>query len=313
MKTRKMLSTALLIPALLILNFGMYSCAGGPSAEEKIARDQMTAGTSDETAPAEKSTGEEGYNAAPVTTEQQNKDKDASPPVANDKVPAMIIKTADISMQVEKYDGARSKILEIIKKHNAYVGSENQTNDRYNISNVMVIRVKAENFDALVDELLKEAIYVDSKKINAEDVTAEFVDVNARLRSKKEAEAQYLEIMKKARTVNEILEVQQYLRTIREEIESYEGRLKYLNDKVSYSTVNLTFYEKSNVVQIEPGRSFGSRFVEALDWGWKGLVSFFLGLIYIWPLLLITIIGLWLMVRLIKRAKKKRLLKQAKG
>jgi hypothetical protein len=117
----------------------------------------------------------------------------------------------------------------------------------------------------------------------------------------------FLQSMKKARTINEILEVQQYLRTIREEIESYEGRLKYLSDKVTYSTVNLTFYEKSNVVQIEPGRSFGSRFVEALDWGWKGLVSFFLGLIYIWPLLLITIAGLWLMIRLIKRAKKRKL------
>ena len=310
MNTKKMIGTALLIPALLILNLGMYSCASGPSSEEKTAIDKTSVSQTDETAPVQKSSGEESFDAPPANAEQ-TKDKDASVPAADDKVPAMIIKTADISMQVEKYESSRSKILEIIKKHNAYVGSENQTNDHYNISNMMVIRVKAVDFDALVEELLKEAIYVDSKKINAEDVTAEFVDVNARLKSKKEAEAQYLDIMKKAHTINEILDVQQYLRTIREEIESYEGRLKYLNDKVSYSTVNLIFYEKSNAVQIEPGRSFGSRFVEALDWGWKGLVSFFLGLIYIWPLLLITLVGLWLMVRLLKRAKKRRALKKA--
>jgi hypothetical protein len=310
MNTKKMIGTALLSTVLLFANFGMTGCGAKSAKDEINADNKTTAGLTDETAPEIKSPGEETYNAAPVSTEQQTKDKEASVPVANDKVPAMIIKTADISMQVEKYDGSRSRILDIIKKHNAYVGSENQTNNHYNISNIMVIRVKAADFDALVEELLKEAIYVESKKINAEDVTAEFVDVNARLKSKKEAEAQYLDIMKKARTINEILDVQQYLRTIREEIESYEGRLKYLNDKVSYSTVNLSFYEKSNALQIEPGRSFGSRFVEALDWGWKGLVSFFLGLIYIWPLLLITIIGLWLMARLIKRAKKRRALKK---
>lgn len=302
---------AVLIPALLILNFGMAGC--GAKSEKEDINIKTSAYTTDETAPAEKNKAGEEYNESPPSPGEQTKDKGTSAPVADDKVPAMIIKTADISMQVEKYDASRTKILQIVKKFNAYVGSENQTNDHYNISNMIVIRVKAGDFDALVDELLKEAIYVDSKKINAEDVTAEFVDVNARLKSKKEAEAQYLEIMKKARTVNEILEVQQYLRTIREEIESYEGRLKYLTDKVAYSTVNLSFYEKSNVVQIEPGRSFGSRFVEALDWGWKGLVSFFLGLIYIWPLLLITLVVLWLIRRLVKRARKRRLQKMQKS
>ncbi len=228
-----------------------------------------------------------------------------SPQAENEKIPQKIIKSADISFKVEKYDASRAKILAIIKQHNAYVSSENQTGDEYKTSNMMVIRVGASDFDVLVDVLLKEAVFVDYKKINSDDVTEEFVDISARLKSKREALEQYELILKKAKSIEEILDVQQYIRTLQEEIESIEGRLKYLNNKVDLSTINLTFYEQGQILPMQK-ESFGYKVREAISYGWQGLVSFFIGMIYLWPFWLIVIISLYIIRYFVKKAKRKR-------
>jgi hypothetical protein len=232
-----------------------------------------------------------------------------TPPVDNDQIPQKVIKTSDLSFKVEKYDVSRTKILSIIKQRHAYVSSENQTGDDYRTTNVMVIRVGSADFDVLIDDLLKEAVFVDYKKINAEDVTEEYVDITARLKSKKDALAQYELILKKAYSITDILEVQQYIRTLQEEIESIEGRLKYLNNKVELSTINLTFYEQGKLMPMQSD-SFGYKVRQAISYGWQGLVTFFIGMIYLWPLWLIIIVTLYLIRYFVKKARRKRAKKQ---
>ncbi len=254
-----------------------------------------------------KTTSEEASDMA-GGSEYQQKDKgveQGSPQVETEKITQKIIKTADISFKVDKYNMARTEILAIIKKHNGYVAFENQTGDEYRTTNVMIIRVDAENFDALVDNLLKEAVFVDFKKVNSEDVTEEFVDINARLKSKKDAMLQYETILKKAFSINDILEVQQYIRTLQEEIESLEGRLKYLNNKVALSTINLTFYEQGNILPSQ-SEGFGYKLKKALSWGWQGLVTFFLAIIYLWPLWVVGLITFFVIRYFVKKARKKR-------
>ncbi len=260
-------------------------------------------------------TEESGQKSAGAFSENEKSDtrtlEQNSPQSVTEKVPQKIIKTADISFKVDKYDKARTDILAIIKKHNGYVSSENQTGDKYRTNNVMVIRVDAVNFDALLDNLLKEAVFVDFKKVNSEDVTEEFVDINARLKSKKDAMLQYETILKKAYSINDILEVQQYIRTLQEEIESLEGRLKYLNNKVAMSTINLTFYEQGNILPSQ-SEGFGYKLKKALSWGWQGLVTFFLALIYLWPLWIICLVTFYIVRHFVKKARKKRAAKQQK-
>ncbi len=229
-----------------------------------------------------------------------------TPADSREQIQAKVIKTADISYQVEDFDESRRKILETVSRFRARVSSENQTNDGYRLSNTMVIRVEGGGFDSLVDALMTEAIYVEYKTVNAQDVTEEYVDLTARLKSKKELEARYSEILKKANTINEILEVQEYLGRIREEIESFEGRLKYMDDRVAFSTISLKYYEQLDNVSKQPDRTFGSRMEEAFGTGWNGLVTFFLGLIYLWPLWLIMGLLTWLVVFLVKRARRRR-------
>jgi Flp pilus assembly protein TadB len=173
----------------------------------------------------------------------------------------------------------------------------------------MVIRVKSESFDKLLHGILEQAVRIDNKTINAEDVTSEFVDAEARLKSKKEAEEQFALILKKANTINDILAVQEQLRAIREEIESYQGKLKYLNDKVNYCTVNIKFYEKSNYIPSSES-GFFYRVSKAFATGWQGVVAFFIGLIYLWPLLLIALLTLYFIRRMVRSRKARKLEKK---
>ena len=314
---RKCFAGFLFITALMSLSVfgGCGSADTAPEIKEKAPVVESTApdaggeGYAEEDKSGKPSPGENKSEQPSASANDETDIKDN--PAATEKIPQKIIKTAEVSCQVAKYEESRKKILSVIAAHKGYVSSEDQSTNGYNLNNTMVIRVDAPEFDVLLDELLKEAVYVEYKKINASDVTEEFVDINARLKSKRDAEEQYTQILKKANTINEILEVQQYLRTIREEIESLEGRLRYLNDKVSYSTITLSFYEKISDVPVEPGSTFLSRLTDALSWGWHGLLAFFIGIIYVWPLWVILAISLYIVIRIVKRSRRRRMQKQA--
>ena len=98
--------------------------------------------------------------------------------------------------------------------------------------------------------------------------------------------------LKQTKNVSEVLLVEEQLNTVRADIESAEGRLKYLKDKVSMSTLNLTFYETTSAPVGffgEIGKSFVS--------GWKGFLYFILGIISAWPIVLLVSFFLFWFIR----------------
>lgn len=269
------------------------------------------------------------YYNAPVSEaiDQSNKEKDISVKGANTqtitstsstgtekidvkkepdtKIPSKIIKTADISFQIKDIKDARTKIIAIVRKSGAYISTENQATNSYSITNDMTIRIKPESFDDLVDKLMELSIYTDYRKITSQDVTADYVDTEARLKSKTEVETRYTEILKKAVTIYDILQVEEKLNQIHEEIDAAKGKLKYMNDEVTYSTINLHFYEKLDY-QPAPESGFFYKFGKAFSGGWQALQMFFIGVIYLWPLWIIAAIVVYLVLWFIKRGKRKR-------
>ena len=225
----------------------------------------------------------------------------ASAPI---KMAEKIKKTADVNISVEDYKVARVAIDKIVKTGNGYISGENEQNSTYSISNSMTIRVANKDFDAMVSNIAGVASHMNSKNIYMEDVTAEFVDITARLKTKKEVEKRYIDLLQKAVKITDILEVEEHLRGIREEIESKEGQLKLLNDQVAYSTINLNFSQSFEYTpQDEPG--FFGRMGHAFGNGWKGFLSFLIGLVYVWPLWLILGLTAYFLVKFIKRKMKK--------
>lgn len=222
----------------------------------------------------------------------------------NEKIEKKIIKTANISIEVEDFKKARPALDILLKKYDAYIADESEQNYDYQITDDLIIRVKAENFDSLLNDVSGLAVHVNSKHVKLSDVTEEFIDIIARLKNKKQVELQYLEILKQARTIDEILKVNEHLRVIREEIESKEGRLKYLNSQVSLSTIYLSMYQRIENAGYYP--SFGYKFIKAVEGGWDGILIFILGLVYLWPLILIILVAVWLIIRYRKKRKKKK-------
>lgn len=211
------------------------------------------------------------------------------------KIGKKIIKTADLSIETKDYQKTISEIKNTLKKFDCYIQQENENNYENNIVTTIVIKVKNTQFDSLVNQILASPqTNINSKNIYISDVTEQYIDYYIRVKNKKLTEEQYQQILKKAKTVSEILEVQKYLNEVRTEIETFEGKLKYIDYQVKYSTINLTInYSKPSNFS-----SFGELIVEALKGGWIGIKYVTLGIIALWPV--------WLILGIIFYFRKKR-------
>lgn len=298
----------LTLTALFAINFQLSSC------HSKSGKSDMNIGQEEEDmiskSPSELKQADFD-NAKATKKSSAKKDKapggreaDDVPPIKEaKKSKSKIIKNANIKYRVEEYEKAYIQVTDIVNQHGAYISNEDAVKNNYSLYNQLEIRCDADKFDNLVNDLMKISIYVDFKKISAEDVTDQFVDMQARLKAKTEVEGRLKSILQKARTIQEILEVEKEIKYVREEIETIEGRLKYLSDRVSYSTIKLHIYEDIEF-KSAPEKGFGYKFVKALKAGWDGLQIFIIGIFYLWPLWLILGGVLWLILRLVKRGKR---------
>lgn len=288
---------------LLILTFVMLtSCENRTSDFDVANKEEKMVAACDIVAP-EAVLSESANYVSPVVDKRitQGSAALAYTPV---KIPAKIKKTANFNFSVDDYQKARAEIEKMVKSKNAYIGNENEQNTTYSISNDMVIRVMNKDFDELVIKLPNIASNVNSKNISAEDVTAEFVDIQSRLKSKKEIEQRYLDILQKASKVTDILEIEEKLGEIREEIEAKEGELKYLSDQVDYSTINLNFHQEFEYKPTDKPGFFG-RLGTAFGNGWSGFLAFVVQLVYAWPLWIILGLVSYFLVKFIKRKIRK--------
>lgn len=213
-----------------------------------------------------------------------------------------IIKTAQVRIQVEKVKESKAIINQLVQKADGYLATSNESRDNASYTATFVIRVPAVKFEALLEELLEQGIFIEQNNITVQDVTEEFIDIQTRLKTKRALEARYLELLKQAKNMKDILELEQALQTVREEIESKEGRLKYLTNQVGYSTINLDIYEQVPYAAA-PEIGFWSKLFAGAGNGWNILLQLVIGTITLWPLWLILAIAVWLSRRLLQKRR----------
>lgn len=283
-----------------LITLFLISCGSSKDENDKIAYEPESdmnylPSSNDELFTNENTRTYTGDNKEKITDPENTKD-------GTDKIEKKIIKTANISFGVSEYKKSKPNINKIIAKHKGYVASESENNSSYSISNTIIIRVPAENFEKLLSDLEGEAEDFESKSINTSDVTEEFVDIMTRLENKKKVEAQYIELLKKARTIAEILEVNEHIRRLREEIEAKEGRLKYLKNQVGLSTITVYVHQDYSTVSY----GFIHKVGGALGGGWEGFLGFVIGLLYIWPLLIIAAAVTYFVRKGIRKRRKRK-------
>lgn len=116
-----------------------------------------------------------------------------------------LIKEGRVEFETDHLNSTRKTIFEAIKKYNAYVSSDQEYKSPGRKSNTLIIRIPAENFDNLLSDATQGVEKFESKEINVKDVTEEFLDIEARLKTKKELEQRFIELLKEAKNVSEIL------------------------------------------------------------------------------------------------------------
>ena len=218
---------------------------------------------------------------AELATEQQlaQTDQAGSPDLTERKV----IKEGFIDFATDDLAATRSVILAAVRDHGGYVAADRQDRSPGHVSHTLEVRVPAAEFDVFLADATRNVERFDGREIRVRDVTKEFLDVEARLATKKALEERYLSLVQQAATVTDILEIEKQLGELRADIESIEGRLKYLRDRVALSSLTITFYQ-----HVAADNAFAGRFRDGFRSGWENLIWFFVGLTHLWPFLLIT-------------------------
>jgi hypothetical protein len=201
-----------------------------------------------------------------------------------------IIWNANLEFQVKNVDESTKDISNLCAKYEAFISRMNLSSTNYQISNNITIRVNNENFNKLIKDLKGTSTFIRRVEINSNDVTEEFIDIESRLKTKKEVRERYIDILRnRSGEIKDVIAAEDAIRKITEEIEAKEGRLRYLQDKVSQSTINLEIYQKVDFEK-EPEtfeKGFFTKAKESLETGWNIITEIFLLLLSIWPILLI--------------------------
>jgi hypothetical protein len=235
--------------------------------------------------------------SAEIMPEKQNINEGA---VGVDK---KLIKEANLSFETDDIETTAIQVRLIAKAHKAYLDEENRFEYETESGYSMTVRVPETEFDKFLEEVLVNANIskLTNKTIRVNDVTSEYIDVETRLKVKKETEAHYLELLKQAHNLTETMELEKQLSDIRAEIESTEGRMKYLANQVDYSTVHISFTDRKGVTV-----RFFSEIKSAFKGGWQVFLRFLIGLTYLWVFIPVFFVCRYLFIRIRRNRRSKR-------
>lgn len=207
------------------------------------------------------------------------------------EVDQKIIKNGSLRLSVDDVTATSARIVDAAKAREGFVQSANisERQDGTHIGYVTV-RVPAKSFEEMMAGIRLFAKAVKEENTSGQDVTEEFTDLQAQVRNAQAQEATYLEVLKSAKTVEDILKVQERLGYIRGQIEQLQGRQKYLENVTSYSTISVTLEEEPKV-QV-PTKEF--RFTAQVKEAVQALIASFQGLLSVLIWLVIVVGGLFL-------------------
>ena len=308
LKTTAMKKIIIAMSAILLF----ISCGKNKAPENSIAQLGRDLDVSSTKSITDKKEDFISNNIDTVAKQQQNdpdnsKQGQQTPPTRIDW-DKKIIKNANLNLEIKDYNAYNTSLRQKIKQFGGYVAQEEQNQSDYKIENSLVIKVPVDQFDEAVNSISANAKELKEKKITSQDVTTEVIDTRSRLEAKKQVRLRYLDLLKQAKNMEEILSVQAEINGIQEQIESAAGRIEYLQHSSSFSTINLSFYQVLNAAASDNDKppTFATRIANAFKLGWSWIVELSIGLVSIWPLLLV-VFGL---IILYKRAQKPKI-KQA--
>jgi len=198
-----------------------------------------------------------------------------------------IIRSATLCYEVNEMDSSLKIVSTLLSQYKGVIQNERQYSQTDRLYTYLTVRVPAEYFENFITSLLAgdEIRRLEEKNISARDVTEQFIDIESRLSTKRQALIRYRELLQKAETITDIITVEDKIRKLQEEIESQEARLKYMSEQVEMSEIHINLYEVTKAAYV-PNKSdaFFPTLLRALHSGFKGIVVVFFWIIRLWPI-----------------------------
>ncbi|MEP6747474.1 MAG: DUF4349 domain-containing protein [Bacteroidota bacterium] len=216
-----------------------------------------------------------------------------------------IVKTGNLTMEVKSYKTFNDMLHTGIKQLGGYVAQEEQSQSDYRIENTITIKVPVDQFDNAISKLTPFSEKILEKKITAEDVTAEIVDTKSRMIAKEKVRDRYLDLLKQAKNMKEILEVQTEVNDIQENIEAATGRIGYLGHAAAFSTIHISFYQVLNAPINDLPPSYSTRILESFNTGMHWFADLLVVFVSLWPLLM-GVGAAWFFIRKYKVSAAKK-------
>jgi hypothetical protein len=186
--------------------------------------------------------------------------------------PSMLIRTGSASIEVAKLDPAIIKVRELATKLGGYVANSSITGGRDQVrSATLELKIPAAQYDQAIGGLGSIG-KVEAVNTSVEDVGEEYVDITARVTNAKRLEERLVNLLAtRTGKLEDVLAVERELARVREEIERYEGRMRYLRTRAAVSTLSITVHEPMPILGQNPG---DNPIVGALKQAWRNFVGF---------------------------------------
>ncbi len=226
-------------------------------------------------------------NAEVMTEEHQH-------PVASAIDTRKLVKKAAYRFEVADASKTVSAVQNAVTRYPAIIADSKMASYPDRIEHVITVRIEAPHFEAFLNEIDREPKSVDFRTVTTTDFTKEFVDLEARLATKREVLDRFTTILRdKTGTVEDVLAAERQIGQLQEEIESAVSRLNYLKDQVAFSTITLEIYQTLNLHASVSETPLGEKFANAFRSGLNGITQSLIVLTHLWPLLIAGITA-WL-------------------
>lgn len=282
---------------------GAATAIGQGSLNATLAPKEIAGGAPDQSRSAQtQSVGAAAEPAAPATAGSTEAGGNLDLALAG--IDRKIVSTANLQIEVAKgkFQNAYDQALQIADKYDGYVvSSQSSAGDQGSAARTgtITVRVPVVSFS----QALRDAGAlgnVKSRQVDSQDVTGQYVDLQARLKNAEAQEQALQDLLIRAKSVNEVLQVRQVLSSTQQEIEQLKGQLQYLKEHTSYATLALGLFEAGAPAVVPATAGWG--FLQALEDALRGFVSTFntmiVGIGSLLPVLIILAVGAWIVYRL---------------
>lgn len=306
MRYLKLLALAYLLPFIVALNAcQQMDKSTGDKNYNKETSPQTTAPVQDGEFKTDAPSSEQNEKVVDGRLKQVNYQQQTDNFNTQDK--RMIIRSGTMQTEIDNFAESEAKVKQIVANFNGYVtNSTSQLNTSGKRQGSITIRVSSDKFDGMLSELSKIG-KVMNQNISGKDVTEEYMDAEARLKTQRELESRLLQLLsEKTANLTSVVEVEQKLASVRENIEKTEGRMRYLKDQSAYSTLTLSLYEPA-ILNTSSGGGFFYEIGQGVKRGLNGFTSVISGIITVVialsPILAILGLAIYITIRIIRKRK----------